>query len=121
MLGDCRIRVVCWDKKERLAIIRGKLKKRCWINKSDLILVSLREYEDDKCDVIQKYDSEQVKALVKKGEFTNCFAKNGNIVTFDVESSSDDDDDTDNMVNNQSSTTKNTITTEDFDFDFDAI
>ena len=32
VLGNCRFRLMCWDKKERLGILRGKMKKRQWVN-----------------------------------------------------------------------------------------
>ena len=82
ILGNCRLRVICWDKKERIAHIRGKMRKRVWINKSDLILVSLRDYQDDKCDVIQKYDDQQIKILVKNNFISEIFTKDGS--TFDL-------------------------------------
>lgn len=127
LLGDCRLRVVCWDKKERLAIIRGKLRKRCWISKSDLVLIALREFEDDKCDVIQKYDSEQVKALVKKGEFTNGFAKNGNIIAFeDDDTYRPNDDNEENLIDDfdklpEMYNKPDEITTDDIELDWDDI
>ena len=125
LLGDCRLRVICWDKKERLGIIRGKFRKRCWINKSDIVLVALRDFEDDKCDIIQKYDSDQVKMLIKKNHFTSNFAKNGNIQTHDDESYSDNEDNFDDFyeTNNKESSKepKQEITTDDLDFDWDDI
>ena len=76
-LGNCRFEVECWDKKKRLAHVRGKLKKRCWCNKGDLVLVSLRDFQDDKCDIIQKYSDEQRDVLIRKNEITESFAKDG--------------------------------------------
>ena len=39
------------------------MRKRCWINKGDIILIGLRDYEDDKADVIHKYDFDEVIRL----------------------------------------------------------
>merc|ERR1712012_993213 len=39
---------MCFDGIKRLCHIRGKLRKRQWINTSDIILVGLREYQDAK-------------------------------------------------------------------------
>ena len=51
MLGNGRITAFCFDGKERLCHIRGKLRKKVWINTGDIILVGLRDYQDDKvCD-----------------------------------------------------------------------
>merc|ERR1719230_2020767 len=41
---------MCFDGIKRLCHIRGKLRKRQWINKSDIILVGLPEYQDAKAN-----------------------------------------------------------------------
>merc|ERR1719216_380949 len=46
---------MCFDGVKRLCHIRGKLRKKVWINQSDIILVGLRDYQDAKADVILKY------------------------------------------------------------------
>lgn len=68
MLGDCRIEVHCVDEdgflyKKRIGKIRGKMKRRCWINKGDFVLVSLRDYQDDKADIIHKYEFDEIIRL----------------------------------------------------------
>jgi len=80
-LGDGRMKLICWDKKTRMGIIRGKLKRRCWMNKGDIVLISFRDFQDEKCDIIQKYTDNQVKILVKAGKITSSFSKFGK--TFD--------------------------------------
>lgn len=77
-LGNCRMRVSCFDKKVRLATIRGKMRRRCWINPADIVLISLRDFQDDKCDIIQKFTGDQVKLLVKNKLITESFIKDGN-------------------------------------------
>ena len=61
MLGNGRIEADCFDGKRRLAEIRGKMKKKVWIQAGDVILVGLRDFEEDKCDVIHKYNSDELK------------------------------------------------------------
>jgi Translation initiation factor 1A / IF-1 len=39
-----------------------------WINVGDIILVSLRDYQDEKCDIIHKYTPDEARTLKKKGE-----------------------------------------------------
>lgn len=69
ILGSCNLVVYCNDNYKRLAHIRGKLRKRVWINVGDIVLVTTREFEDrpaetldpalskmERCDVIAKYD-----------------------------------------------------------------
>jgi translation initiation factor 1A len=63
LLGNCRLEVQCFDGKTRLANIRGSMRKKVWIKINDVVLVSLREYEDNKCDVIHKYESKEVNRL----------------------------------------------------------
>ena len=48
MLGNGRLTAFCFDGKQRLCHIRGKLRKKVWINVGDIILVGLRDYQDDK-------------------------------------------------------------------------
>ena len=55
MLGNGRLEALCFDGEKRLAHIRGKLRKKVWINQGDIILLSLRDYQDEKGDVILKY------------------------------------------------------------------
>jgi hypothetical protein len=53
---------------ERMAHIRGKMRKKVWIGVSDIILVSLREYQGDRCDVIMKYTADEARQLRREGE-----------------------------------------------------
>lgn len=70
LLGNGRCRVLCHaDGVTRLAIIRGCLKKKkIFIAKDDVVLISLREYQDEKCDLLDKYTSDQVRNLIAYGE-----------------------------------------------------
>jgi translation initiation factor 1A len=63
MLGNGRLEALCFDGSKRLAHIRGKLRKKVWINQGDIILLSLRDYQDEKGDVIMKYSSDEARAL----------------------------------------------------------
>ncbi|CAF5175255.1 unnamed protein product, partial [Rotaria magnacalcarata] len=58
ILGSGYIEAFCFDNtggKKRLCHIRGKLRRKVWINQGDVILVGLRDYQDDKADVLMKY------------------------------------------------------------------
>jgi len=68
MLGNGRLEAMCFDGIKRLCHIRGKLRKRQWINTSDIILVGLREYQDAKADVIMKYNSDEARRLKNMGQ-----------------------------------------------------
>lgn len=39
-----------------------------WINTSDIILVGLRDYQDNKADVILKYNADEARSLKAYGE-----------------------------------------------------
>ena len=67
------MRVHCFDGKERMAKIRGKFKRRVWVNLGDVVLVQKREFttDDDNCDVVHVYYSDEVKKLKTFGELPN--------------------------------------------------
>ncbi|KAK7540518.1 putative eukaryotic translation initiation factor eIF-1A subunit [Phyllosticta citribraziliensis] len=68
MLGNGRLEAQCFDGEKRLAHIRGKLRKKVWINQGDIILLSLRDYQDEKGDVILKYNADEARSLKAYGE-----------------------------------------------------
>ncbi|KAF8924890.1 Translation initiation factor 1A [Dissophora ornata] len=68
MLGNGRVEAQCFDGEKRLAHIRGKMRKKVWINQGDIILISLRDFQDDKADVILKYNTEEARNLKAYGE-----------------------------------------------------
>ncbi len=84
MLGNGRCECKCYDGRTRLGHIRGKMHKRVWICIGDTVLVSLREYQDDKADIIHKYTSEETKTLISYNEIT------GNIKIDDEDGINDD-------------------------------
>jgi len=68
MLGNGRVSALCADGETRMARIRGSMRKaggKVIISKQDLIIVSLREYEDDKADVIHKFNNDEVHDIIK--------------------------------------------------------
>ncbi len=44
------------------------LRPKVWINQGDIILISLREFQDEKADVIQKYSPDEARELKKYGQ-----------------------------------------------------
>lgn len=67
-LGNCRFKCYCYDDKDRLAHIRGNMRKRTWLKKGDLVLVSIRDFEEGKCDIIHKYNELEREKLLRMGE-----------------------------------------------------
>ena len=41
----------------------GAMKKRKFVNMGDIVLVSLRDFQDSVCDIIDSYDENQAKRL----------------------------------------------------------
>ncbi|EEB06600.1 translation initiation factor eIF1A [Schizosaccharomyces japonicus yFS275] len=88
MLGNGRVEAACFDGVKRLGHIRGKLRKKVWINQGDIILLSLREYQDEKGDVILKYTADEARTLKNQGELPET-AKINETDTFGVEGDED--------------------------------
>ncbi|XP_037950285.1 eukaryotic translation initiation factor 1A, X-chromosomal-like isoform X2 [Teleopsis dalmanni] len=88
MLGSGHLEAMCFDNVKRLCHIRGKLRKKIWINQGDFILVGLREYQDSRADVILKYTPDEARNLKAYGEFPESVRIN-DTVTF-VEDGFDD-------------------------------
>jgi translation initiation factor 1A len=67
MLGNGRVEVYCADKKLRVVRIRGSMRKykaKVIIHPTDLVLISLWEFETDKGDLIHKYTHEEQTYLM---------------------------------------------------------
>ena len=74
MLGHGRCHAVSFsDKISRLCIIRGNMRKKSafFIRKGDVILISLRDYQEDKADIIHLYTIDEVNTLKMYGEITD--------------------------------------------------
>jgi translation initiation factor 1A len=56
-----------------MGIIRGKMRRRVWMATNDIILVSIRDFQEGKVDVLHKYPEEHVRQLVEMGEIPDYF------------------------------------------------
>lgn len=77
-LGSGHLEVQCFDGEKRIAHIRGKLRKKVWINPGDVILVSVRDFQDSRADIILKYTSDEARSLKSLGEIP----ENGRVYWF---------------------------------------
>lgn len=68
MLGNGRLEAQCIDGVKRLCHIRGKMRKKVWVNAGDVVLLGLREFQDAKADVILKYQADEARSLKAYGE-----------------------------------------------------
>ena len=59
--GNCRVEVLCFDGIQRKATLCGAMRKRQFINSGQVVLVSLRDFEDGKWDIIDSYDDTQFR------------------------------------------------------------
>lgn len=78
MLGNGRLRALCSDGNIRIGRIRGSMRKyagKVIIEKNDLVIVSKRDYEDDKVDVVHKYTHEESSKLLRNGMLPTTIAK----------------------------------------------
>jgi translation initiation factor 1A len=87
MLGNGRLEATCFDGKKRLCHIRGKMRKRVWVNVGDIVLITLREFQDEKADVILKYSADEARQLKSMGEIP----ENAKINETTLDSEDDDD------------------------------
>lgn len=105
MLGDRRVEVAVHDSKNTImqARIRGNMRKRQWIRPGDTVLLSLRDFQTGKADIIYQYWPKEYRKLVKLGEIVP--VKKTDDVTFDIGvdyDEDDSDDEVDNKVDNGS-------------------
>lgn len=94
MLGHDRCRCkLAEDNREVLGIIRGSMRKKYayHVNKNDIVLVGLRDFQDSKVDIMHLYNSDEVKMLINYNEITVAFVNNQNPTTHQ-ENESDNDD-----------------------------
>ena len=69
IFGQERMGVFCEDGKHRIGRIRGKIKKRVWIRKGDLVVINPWEFETqvdgkpEKCEISWRYLRHEVSYL----------------------------------------------------------
>lgn len=68
--GEYRVKVTRHEeiKKDQIALIRGSIRKRCRIEVGNIILVSLREFEERKVDIIHAYKTDDVNTLRRQNK-----------------------------------------------------
>lgn len=110
LLGNCRAKVICNNGIEAIGVIRGSLRKfnnRILIENGDLIVISKRDFQDNKVDIVHKFNIDQCQSLVKNKEISdiliNCYynktkhikedilVEDQNYIEFESNSSDDDD------------------------------
>jgi translation initiation factor 1A len=71
--GGNRLIVECDDGTQRAAFTRGKMRTRMRICPGQFILVTLRSYEADKCDIVRVYTDNDLRRLLHAKELSPTF------------------------------------------------
>ncbi len=66
-LGGNRMEVACTDGKTRNCRVPGRFKRTLWLRLNDTVMIERWEHDDDKGDVIYKYNSSEITQLRKRG------------------------------------------------------
>ena len=71
-LGDRRFEIECIDRKTRIGRLLGaiKKKKKNWLNIDQWVIVAVREFQDDKVDIIEILALDEVQRLERLGELS---------------------------------------------------
>ena len=122
--GNCRFDLNVFDGKARMGILCGTMRKRRFVNQQDVVLVSLRDFEDAKCDIIDVYDDNQVRQLKSEKEIPDSIKLEENneynadeYNPFDIKDSSDSEEEGDDTKKKESSSSSE----EDMKIDLDEI
>ncbi len=67
VLGGRHLQVMCEDGKSRLARIPGRIRRRMWIKEGDLVILRPWEFQDEKADIVYRYNRTQVSHLSRNG------------------------------------------------------
>jgi len=68
-LGAGRMFVSCTDGKTRNCRVPGRLKRDLWLREGDVVLIEPWEFEDEKGDIIFKYNWGEIEKLKREGHF----------------------------------------------------
>lgn len=92
LLGNCRASLLTNSGNDTIGIIRGsmrKFNKRVLIEAGDIVVVSKRDFQDSKVDIVHKYNTDQVQSLIKEGKLSNIICNSFNVKEADGKSADD--------------------------------
>ncbi len=112
LLGNCRVSLITNSGDEVIGIIRGnmrKFNKRVLIEVGDIVIVSKRDFQTNKVDIVHKFNLEQTQQLINNKELSdvliNQYYKSSN-----KSDKSDNNDDTHIIFDNKEDDKRNNIT-----------
>ena len=85
IFGNCRFEVTTCKNIKLLGIARGKMRKKIWIRLNNYILYTIRDFEEDKVDIIHTYNDDEVKQLIKYNEIIEIKENNEELNNNEVE------------------------------------
>lgn len=56
-----------------IGYVRGSIKKRCRPKINDIVIIAVRDYQDNKVDIIHKYNEDEMKELKKNNYLDDAF------------------------------------------------
>ena len=71
--GNRRFGCMLDDGEQRMAILPGRFKRFQRVNLGDFVLVSIRDFEKDKVDILIVYRPDEVRMMVAYGEIPSSF------------------------------------------------
>jgi len=77
--------ILDWDKQSKIGIIRGKMMRRVYVNLNDIVLVTERDFDKSKVDIIEKYQMTQIAYLKKFSNFPPMNEISNNDIEFDFD------------------------------------
>ena len=96
LLGSCRVHVLTASGIDAIGIIRGsmrKFNKRVIIEVGDIVVVSKRDYQNTKVDIVHKYNTDQVQSLINEKKLSNILCNYYNFPKTDTQEDTVDKDD----------------------------
>ncbi|MEM4230488.1 MAG: translation initiation factor eIF-1A [Candidatus Pacearchaeota archaeon] len=66
-VGGSRMIVKCLDGKSRNCRVPGRLKRDLWVREGDVVIIEPWEFENEKGDILFKYNPTQIEWLKKHG------------------------------------------------------
>jgi translation initiation factor 1A len=68
MLGAGRVEAKTFhDGRVRNCGICGRMRKKVWVSVGDIVLVGLRDFQDEKADIVHKYTPDEARQLKTSG------------------------------------------------------
>jgi len=88
--------ILDWDKQSKIGVIRGKMMRRVYVNLNDIVLVTERDFDKSKVDIIEKYQITQIAYLKKFSNFPPMNEISNNDIEFDIVDYKNQDNDNKN-------------------------